>query len=166
MAHAVSRRPTTAEIWVHARVSPHRICDGNIGTVGFSRSSSVSPVNVIPPWLSMVIYHLGMNNRPVGGWGSKTSYHSIDMNNNNVVQTVTSQTNIFLLQVHTGPFLKTPVKSDFRSSQRRRSLPWWRMQLTSLKSLSVSSTRVHNIPESCNFHTCCQADQKSHQVTG
>jgi hypothetical protein len=32
----------------------------------------VSPVNIIPPLLSMLIYHLGMNNRPGGGCSSET----------------------------------------------------------------------------------------------
>jgi hypothetical protein len=31
-----------------------------------------SPVDNIPPWFSMIMYHLGMNNRPVGGCSSET----------------------------------------------------------------------------------------------
>jgi hypothetical protein len=50
---------------------------------GFSQSSSVFPVHIIPPLLSILIYHLGMNNRSVGGRSSETSAHPIDMNNNN-----------------------------------------------------------------------------------
>jgi hypothetical protein len=32
---------------------------------------------IIPPWLSIVIYHLGMNNTPVGGRSSETLSHPI-----------------------------------------------------------------------------------------
>jgi hypothetical protein len=32
----------------------------------------VSPVDIIPPWLSMLVYHLGMNSMPVGGRSSET----------------------------------------------------------------------------------------------
>jgi hypothetical protein len=38
------------------------------------------PVDIIPPWLSIPICHLGDKNRPVGGRSSETY---IDMNNNN-----------------------------------------------------------------------------------
>jgi hypothetical protein len=30
------------------------------------------PVNIIPPWLSILIYHLGDEPRPVGGRSSET----------------------------------------------------------------------------------------------
>jgi hypothetical protein len=56
MAQAVSRRPLISE----ARVCPCGICDGQSGTgAGSSPSSSVFPVNIIPPLLSMSTYHLG-----------------------------------------------------------------------------------------------------------
>jgi hypothetical protein len=59
MAHAVSRRHLTAEAWVRAWVSPCGICGGQSDTgTSFPPSSSISPVNVIPPW---------MNNRSVDG---------------------------------------------------------------------------------------------------
>jgi hypothetical protein len=45
----------------------------------FVRVLLFSPVNIVPPWLSMLIYHLGMNNRPAGGRSSETSSHPIDM---------------------------------------------------------------------------------------
>jgi hypothetical protein len=45
----------TAEAWDRARVSPCGICSGHSG----SGSSSVFPVSVIPPWLPILIYHLG-----------------------------------------------------------------------------------------------------------
>jgi hypothetical protein len=40
-------------------------------------------VRIILPWLSILIYHLGMNNRPVSGRSSETSSHFINMNVNN-----------------------------------------------------------------------------------
>jgi hypothetical protein len=36
------------------------------------------PVDIILPW-SMLTYHRGMNNRPVGGRSSETLSHPIDM---------------------------------------------------------------------------------------
>jgi hypothetical protein len=53
MAQAVSRRPLTAEARVSSRVNLCGICgrQSGIGT-GFSPSSSVFPVNIIPPSLS------------------------------------------------------------------------------------------------------------------
>jgi hypothetical protein len=66
-----------SEAHIHAQVSPCGICGGN-GT-GFSLNSLFfCPVNIIPPWLSMLIYHLGL----VGGCSSETYSHPIDMNNN------------------------------------------------------------------------------------
>jgi hypothetical protein len=45
---------------VCAPVSPRGICGGQSGTgTGFSPNSSVFPVNIIPPWLSTLIWHLG-----------------------------------------------------------------------------------------------------------
>jgi hypothetical protein len=37
------------------------------------------PVYIIPPWFSMLLYHQGMNSRPVGDHSSETYSHSIDM---------------------------------------------------------------------------------------
>jgi hypothetical protein len=57
MAQAVSRRPPTAEAWVRARVSPFGFCGGQSGIeTGFSPSSSVSPVSIIPPELRIYVY--------------------------------------------------------------------------------------------------------------
>jgi hypothetical protein len=56
MAQAVSRQPLTAETRVRSRVNPYGICGRQSGTgTGFSTSSSVSPVNIIPPSLSTLI---------------------------------------------------------------------------------------------------------------
>jgi hypothetical protein len=50
MAQAVSRRPLTAEARVRARVTPCGIWGKQSGTgTGFSSSSSVFPVSIIPP---------------------------------------------------------------------------------------------------------------------
>jgi predicted small secreted protein len=68
MAQAVSRRPLTAETRVRTRVSPCGISDGQSGTgTGFSPSSSLSSVTIIPPLLSVLINHAGMNKMPVKG---------------------------------------------------------------------------------------------------
>jgi hypothetical protein len=57
MAQAVSRRPSTAEAWVRARVSPFGFCGGQSGIeTGFSPSSSVSPVSIIPLELHIYVY--------------------------------------------------------------------------------------------------------------
>jgi hypothetical protein len=59
MAQAVSRRPLTEEARVRARVSARGICGGQSGTgTDFSPTFSVFLVNIIPPWLSMLIRHL------------------------------------------------------------------------------------------------------------
>jgi hypothetical protein len=49
---------------------------------GFLLSSSVLPVNIIPPWLSMLTYHLRHGQQLVGGCSSQTLSHTIDMNMN------------------------------------------------------------------------------------
>ena len=52
MAQAVSRRPLTAKAPFLSQVSPCGVCGEQSGTVtGFSPSTSVSPVSIIPPML-------------------------------------------------------------------------------------------------------------------
>jgi hypothetical protein len=52
MAQVVSRRPLNAEARLSARVCPYGIRDGQRRTgTGFSPSSLVSPVSIIPPGL-------------------------------------------------------------------------------------------------------------------
>jgi hypothetical protein len=73
VAEALSRRPLTAEARVFARVSPCTTFSGYSGTgTSFSLSSSFFLVSVIPPWLSVLIYHLAVNNRPVDCCSSET----------------------------------------------------------------------------------------------
>jgi hypothetical protein len=60
MAQAVSHRPLIAEAQGRARVSPCGIYGEQNGSgTGFSLSSSVFPVSIIPPWLSILIYLRG-----------------------------------------------------------------------------------------------------------
>jgi hypothetical protein len=60
MSQAVSHRPFTAETLVSGQFGTCGICGGQIGTrTGSSPNSSVSPVNMIPSWLSILLYHLG-----------------------------------------------------------------------------------------------------------
>jgi hypothetical protein len=80
MVHAVCCRPLTAEAWVRARFSSFAICGGQSSIVtGFCSSSSVFPCNIIPPWLSILIYLLDV--QQVNWWLQfKDSSHPIDMN--------------------------------------------------------------------------------------
>jgi hypothetical protein len=60
MAQTVSRQPLTTEAQVHVWVSPCGICGGQSGTgAGLLRVRWFLPVSIIPPWLFMLIYHLG-----------------------------------------------------------------------------------------------------------
>jgi hypothetical protein len=60
MAQVVSSRPLTVEGRVCVRVSPCGICAGQSGIrTGFFLSYLVSPVSIIPPWLSILIHHMG-----------------------------------------------------------------------------------------------------------
>jgi hypothetical protein len=59
MAKAVSRRLLTVEARVRARVSLCGICGGQSDTGQvYLRDVPFSPVNIIPPWLYILIYHL------------------------------------------------------------------------------------------------------------
>jgi hypothetical protein len=58
MAQAVSRQPLMVEARFRAQVGPCGICGVQSGTgTGFSLSSAVYPVNIIPSLLSIVIYN-------------------------------------------------------------------------------------------------------------
>jgi hypothetical protein len=73
VAQAVSRRPLITKSRVPVWVCPREIQRGLSGTrSGVSPGYSVSYANIIPPWLSILIYIWGMNNRPVGGCSSET----------------------------------------------------------------------------------------------
>jgi hypothetical protein len=41
------------------------------------------PVSIIPPWLSIPVYNLGMNNKNTGGCSLETLFHSIIMSRSN-----------------------------------------------------------------------------------
>jgi hypothetical protein len=73
MAQAVRPRSLNAEARVRKRFSPSEICckqSGN-GTV-FLRFLRLFPVNIIPPWLTILLHHQGMDNTPVSGRISET----------------------------------------------------------------------------------------------
>jgi hypothetical protein len=66
MAQAVSFQPVTAESRVRARVNPCGICGGQSGNgTGFSQSSSAFPVNIFPSRLSILVYHLRDEQKPL-----------------------------------------------------------------------------------------------------
>jgi hypothetical protein len=67
MDQAVSHRPQTVEARIRAHVNTCGIFGRQSGTwTGCFLSSSVSPVSIIPSWLSIFIYHLG--NEQVCRW--------------------------------------------------------------------------------------------------
>jgi hypothetical protein len=68
MAQVVSRRYLTAEARVHVGFSPCGICGGKSGTgTGYSLSSSVFPVNIIPPCPLLSYIICEMNTRLLRG---------------------------------------------------------------------------------------------------
>jgi hypothetical protein len=81
MAQAVSRRVLNVETRIHLQVNPCGIVDKVAVGQAFIRVHRYSRViSIIPPWPFILIYHLGMNNRPVGGRSSETQSRPIDMN--------------------------------------------------------------------------------------
>jgi hypothetical protein len=86
MTQAVSRLPLTAEARGFARINPCGICRVQSGTgTGFLWVLPLFPANIIPPWLSVLIYHLG--DEQWARWWSQpeTLSHPIDMNNSYLV---------------------------------------------------------------------------------
>jgi hypothetical protein len=56
MVQAVSQRSLARDARIRARVNPCGVCGGQSGTgTRFPQSYSVSPVNIIPPSLSILI---------------------------------------------------------------------------------------------------------------
>jgi hypothetical protein len=62
MAQLVSCQTLTAEAWVCDQVSPCGVSGGQrVMEQVILRVLTFSPVNIIPPWLSIRMYHLGDN---------------------------------------------------------------------------------------------------------
>jgi hypothetical protein len=90
MAQAVSRRPLTAEGRVLTLVRPCGICGGQSGTgILFPRVFQFLPANIIPPWLSMLLYHLGDEQEACRWPQFRDILSPIDMNNNNLHSSLT-----------------------------------------------------------------------------
>jgi hypothetical protein len=68
MAQAVNRRPLTAEAQFRSQTSSCEVFVGHVGAVtGFSPSTSVSPVSIIPPMLHTHLHlHVALTRRTNG----------------------------------------------------------------------------------------------------
>jgi hypothetical protein len=76
MAQVVTRRPLTAVARFRARVSQCGICVDQVTVEQvFLRVFRFYPINIIPPWLCILIYIIGQS--------SETQSHPIYRNNNN-----------------------------------------------------------------------------------
>jgi hypothetical protein len=54
---------------------PDLLLDGSAGRIArvlWWTNQEFSPVDIIPPWFSLLIYYLGMNSRPIGDHSSET----------------------------------------------------------------------------------------------
>jgi hypothetical protein len=78
VANLSPRSPGFAPRSVHMRFVVDKVAPGEI-----LRFIRFPPVNIIPPWLSIFMYNLKDEQRPVSGRGSRSLTHSIDMKNNN-----------------------------------------------------------------------------------
>jgi hypothetical protein len=91
MAQAFSRRSVTEEAQVRSLVIPYKICGGQSGTGTNSPTFSVFPCqyrSTVDPYSHSITWRL--NSWLVGGRSSETSFHHIDMNNNNNSRLLTS----------------------------------------------------------------------------
>jgi hypothetical protein len=81
------KNPTNMEgiiRWQNSSFLPHifpaSLLDSSAGrTATLVDESVVTPVDIIPPWISILIYQLGMINRPVDSCSSETWSHPINM---------------------------------------------------------------------------------------
>jgi hypothetical protein len=152
MAQAVSRRPVIGKAgfvpWsVHVGFMVDTVALGQV----YLRVLRFSPVNIIPPSLSVLVYRLGMNNRPIGGRSSETSSHPIDMNNNN--------NNIrFLFYIQDGPKWIEHNRAAHRlSSPNNRPTEWmkgfWKETVAVYINRSKHDACLNNILFKHSVHT-------------
>jgi hypothetical protein len=68
MAYVVTHRPLTAEAWVRSQANLYEFCGGKSGAdIGFSLSTSVSPISIILRVLSIHFHlHVSLTKRTKG----------------------------------------------------------------------------------------------------